>query len=84
MTVQVGTSATDFYAGVFDILDYANTNKNKTVRVLGGVDFNGSGVVFLSSGLYDTTSAVSSFTIQTPSSRTFPEHSSFALYGIKG
>jgi hypothetical protein len=84
MTVQVGTSATNFYAGVFDILDYANTNKNKTVRVFGGVDFNGSGVVFLSSGLYNTTSAISSFTIQTINSRTFPQHSSFALYGIKG
>jgi hypothetical protein len=84
LSIQVGTSATNFYAGIIDLLDYTNTNKNKTVRMLGGVDFNGSGVVFLSSGLYDTTSAVSSLTLQTPSSRTFPQYSSFALYGVKG
>jgi hypothetical protein len=83
LSIQVGTSTTTFYAGIIDLLDYTNTNKNKTVRMFGGVDFNGSGVVFLSSGLYDTTSAVSSLTLQTLSSRTFPQYSSFALYGIK-
>jgi len=84
LSVQVGVSSTTFYAGIIDILDYADTNKNKTVRMLGGVDFNGSGVVFLSSGLYSTTSAVSSLSLQTPNSRTFPQYSQFALYGIRG
>ena len=40
-------SANVFGAGVTDILDYTNTNKNKTVRNLGGVDNNGSGFIAL-------------------------------------
>jgi hypothetical protein len=40
-------------ADVVDILDYTNTNKNKTIRVLAGQDFNGSGTIWLASGLMD-------------------------------
>jgi len=84
LTLQAGVSTTSYYGMVIDILDYQNTNKNKTVRVLGGADFNGSGIVYLSSGLYETTSAISSFTLQGFGSHNFAQYSSFALYGIKG
>lgn len=70
-------------AQVFDILDYASTNKNKTVRLLNGLDTNGSGVVGLDSGVWlNSGSAISTITLSTNTS-TFSQYSSFALYGIK-
>lgn len=80
--LQTGTAST-FGAAVIDILDYANTSKYKTVRVLSGNDNNGSGQVGLSSGLWQSTSATSTITL-VMSSGNFAEYSSFALYGIKG
>jgi hypothetical protein len=78
------TAANVFGAFVMDILDYTNTNKNKTVRVLQGVDANGSGVVSFNSFLYSTnTNAITSLTL-TSSGTNFVQYSSFALYGIKG
>ena len=78
-----GTSASNFAGGVFDLLDYANTNKYKTARSLYGTDGNGSGAIFLGSGLWQSTSAVSTITI-TSAAGNFDQYSSFALYGIKG
>jgi hypothetical protein len=74
-----------FGVGVIDILDYTSTNKYKTVRCLSGDDRNGSGDIQLSSGLWMSTSAISSITLlaQTGSAN-FAQYSSFALYGIKG
>jgi hypothetical protein len=83
ITLQAGVSTTSYYGMVIDILDYQNTNKNKTVRVLGGADFNGSGIVYLSSGLYSTTSAVSSLSLQGFGGQTIAQYSQFALYGVK-
>ena len=72
----------DFIFGTFivDILDYANTNKYKTMRALDGFDANGSGYAVLWSGNWRSTSAVSTITI---TGGTFAQYSSFALYGIK-
>lgn len=69
--------------GVTDILDYTNTNKYKTIRSSSGYDQNGAGMVDLNSGLWRSTSAITSmvFTLQ---GGTFQQYSSFALYGIKG
>ena len=68
---------------ITDILDYASTNKNKTIRSLFGFDMNGpTGYVGLTSNLYNSTSAVSSLTVSAGTS--FAQYSSFALYGIKG
>jgi len=72
-----------FFAGVIDILDYANTNKYKTVRSLTGWDTNGGGSIHLRSGAWYSTSAITSITI-TANSGSFSQYSSFALYGIKG
>lgn len=82
------TPGSDATSGVFgidilDVLDYQNTNKYKTTRTLSGFDNNGSGNVVFSSGLWMSTSAISSITL-TPNSGNFVQYSSFALYGIKG
>jgi hypothetical protein len=77
-------TANIFGATVIDILDYQNTNKNKTVRYLGGIDANGSGEMFVGSGGYFTTSAVNRLDITSFTSNSFVQHSQFALYGIKG
>jgi hypothetical protein len=79
-----GANATSsvFGAIIFDVLDYANTNKNKTSRVLGGVDNNGSGRMNLASGLWLNTSAINSLTI-TSGTGSFVQYTSAALYGIK-
>jgi hypothetical protein len=75
-------NASVFGAGVFDFLDYASTNKNKTCRALAGEDNNGSGFLGLISGLWVNTSAVTTIDIF-PNSGTFSQYSQFALYGIK-
>lgn len=67
---------------VADILDYANTSKYKTLRDLGGYDFNGSGNAYLASGLWLSTSAITSMTMTT-SSGNWAQYTQFALYGVK-
>jgi hypothetical protein len=73
-----------FGVQIIDILDYANTNKYKTQRSLGGVNENNdTNLLALMSGSWRSTSAISSITI-TANSATFQQYSQFALYGIKG
>jgi hypothetical protein len=75
--------ANNFGFGIMDILDYANTNKNKTTRTFTGFDKNGTGgFIVLRSGLWRSTAAVTSITL-TNSTNNFAQYSSFALYGIK-
>jgi hypothetical protein len=71
-----------FGAAIVDVLDYANTNKFKTIRSFTGWDNNGSGIVGLFSGSWRSTSAVTRIDILSDS--TISQHSSFGLYGIKG
>ena len=79
----ISTTANIFSAGVVDVLDYANTSKNKTIRSLGGQDLNGSGVIEFDSNAWYSTSAITSITM-TQNGSGFAQYSSFALYGIKG
>jgi hypothetical protein len=76
------TTANVFGGGIIDILDYANTNKNTTLRALTGVDYNGSGNIDFSSGLWNNTAAINQieFSLNTGN---FAQYSHFALYGIK-
>jgi hypothetical protein len=84
----VGQQDTTYFSvSIIDILDYANISKNKTNRVLTGIDKNGSGSIQLTSGAWFNTAAITSITI-TPQSNTTPtntleQYSSFALYGVK-
>jgi hypothetical protein len=82
VVANFGASNTFPTPSVIDILDYANTNKNKTTRTNTGADLNGSGNVWFFSGLWTNTNAITSITIA-PNSGNFNQYSSFALYGIK-
>jgi hypothetical protein len=78
-----GTSPSNIYGvGIVDILDYANTNKNKTVRTITGHDQNGSGRVGLQSGGWYSTAAITSFSLVYQSTGGFVDGSRFDLYGI--
>lgn len=85
--IQVtGTTATNIFGvGVIDILDYATTTKNKTLRALSGDDTNGNGEIYLTSALINSTSAITSISFaSTDAVDNIQQYSSFALYGIKG
>lgn len=77
-------TASIFFTGVMDILDYSSTNKNKTTRWLQGYDRNGAGSVGLTSGLWVDTSAINTITISPRYGTNFVQYSQIALYGIKG
>ena len=77
------TAANIYGASVIDVLDYADTNKYKTLRGLGGADANGSGYVWYSSGNWRNTNAITSIQIIAENGN-FTTASNFALYGIKG
>ena len=73
-----------FGSVVIDILDYKDTNKYKTIRVLSGTEYNNSnGGVCFSSGSWRNTNAITAITLQ-PSGANFAQYTQFALYGIKG
>jgi hypothetical protein len=74
----------NFAATVIDILDYANTGKNKTVRSLTGQDRNGAGSINLNSGAWYNTAAVTSIDISNSSATDYVQYTQAALYGIKG
>jgi len=68
---------------VCDILDYANTNKYKTSRMLWGYETNAATYadIRIISGNWRNTNAITSITIY-PNSGNFNTYSSFALYGV--
>ena len=79
--------ANSFGIQVIDILDYANTNKNKTVRILTGMDYNGlsntlPGQINLRSGVWLNTNAITSITLKSEANN-LTQYSQLALYGIK-
>jgi hypothetical protein len=90
-TSSVGSTAMPsqtFGAVVIDILDYTNTNKNTTVRTLGGFDNNGNGsdpgIINLDSGVFLNTNAITSITLLPAEGSLLAENTTLALYGIKG
>lgn len=88
-----GVAAAPFF-GTFitEILNYSSTNKNKVLRTIEGIStnantingYNASSVSF-KSGLWTSTSAITSITIEAlGTSSPFKQYSQLALYGIKG
>lgn len=82
--------ADNFSAYVIDILDYANTNKYKMVQTLNGFDNNNNGstdfnkgIVGISSGVWRSTSAITSVRLLPPDSYAWVPYTTFALYGIR-
>lgn len=85
-----GTSTgSTFGISIIDIYDYANTNKYKTIRTLSGNDLNGTvggygGEIYLLSGLWMNTNAITSIKFVPNSGTLYTQHTIFALYGIAG
>jgi len=71
-----------FGVGIIDILDYANVNKTKVIRNLGGADSNGSGNVGLFSGAWFSTSAINTLTLFNGGAN-WAQNTTFALYGVR-
>ena len=69
---------------IFDVLDYKDTNKYKTLKTLNGFDGNSAtyGYSNFGSGNWRSTTAVNTITI-TATGRTLAQYSHFALYGVK-
>jgi len=65
---------------IIDILDYANTNKNKTVKIIAGYDANGTGSVGMHSSVWLSTSAIS--TVGLFNDANYAIGTRFDLYGI--
>ena len=89
-TADATYSASVFGGVIFDILDYTNANKTKTVRSIFGGNTNvasssANQFVGMVSNLWLGTAAVTSLTIYpyNVGSNTFTANTSFALYGIK-
>ncbi len=80
-----GCDPTNPFVAICDFHDYASTTKNKVIRSFSGIDENGSGQVWLSSGLLENTSAINrlDFAIL-GGGQTFASGSTISLYGIKG
>ena len=78
----VGLHNTSANAAIIDVLDYASTSKYKTLRDFEGVDINVSGDIVISSGLWQSTSAINSITFYLGSGN-FATTTTVALYGIK-
>lgn len=81
---SAGAGTNTFSGLIIDILDYANTNKYKTVRGLTGVDVNTDGYAALYSGLWMSTAAVYDIRLSAGNGAyDFKRYSHAALYGIK-
>lgn len=91
-TTYAGISLADFWQGgilvntfgtmIYDILDYRNTNKNKTVKYINGFDNNNVGNVRLGSGVWLNTSAISTISFTPANGLSFGQYTQFALYGV--
>jgi hypothetical protein len=79
-------TASAYSAHVMDILDYAQTTKYKTTRLLGGASNSTYSAyeVALNSGLWMNTAAITSVTIGAQSGQNFLAGCRLSLYGIKG
>ena len=78
------SAASIFGTGIIDILDYTNTNKNRTVKTLRGQDQNGvDQAVGINTYLYTSTTAINRLDFFSGSGN-LVQYSQLALYGIKG
>lgn len=82
--VAPSTTANVTTNGVIEILDYAESTKNKTLRAMYGlIQAYSTSRIYLASGFLESTTAVSRITL-TASGNNFSTVSRFSLYGIKG
>jgi hypothetical protein len=78
-----GSGMTNIFAGgIIDVIDYASTTKYKTLKYLGGFDNNSTGGgISLVSGLWQSTSAVTSLSIAS-NDVAWAAGTTFTLYGV--
>lgn len=75
-------TANCFGSQVWDILDYTNTSKFKTVKMIAGWDANGSGYCALVSGLWRDTSAITTISNMGVANSLAAQYTRVDLYGI--
>ena len=74
----------NFNPTIIDIIDYASTAKNKTIRSISGMDANAyPRLLTFNSAFLSGTAAVTSITLTNASAISWITGTSFALYGIK-
>lgn len=83
ITAAGGNTAGLMGVGIIDILDYTNTSKLKTYSIFSGIEQNGTGVISLTTGMFNSTAAITRIDIQ-GSQGSFTTTSVFSLYGLKG
>ena len=81
-----GMSANIYSAIIIDLLDYKNTNKYKTVRILTGVETNSTtgDTTAIQTVLWMNTNAITQIDITSDSGANWTTATQFALYGIIG
>ena len=75
-----------FGVGIIDILDYTNTNKDKTMKILCGIDDNSGTTtsrLSLSSSTWYSTSAINIINLFSSGGWNLLQYSHIALYGVK-
>ena len=77
------TTANAFGAAIIDLLDAYSSSKNKTIRSLTGLGATETNIRLMS-GLWRSTSSVTSTTLFPVDGTNFVSGSRFSLYGIKG
>ena len=82
--IASANTTNEFGGLIVNSLDYASTNKNKTIRSLGGHRNPSVLAVALVSNLWASTSAINSISLVSSFSNSFVSGSRFSLYGIKG
>lgn len=80
ITLQNAATASDYAYNIIEIVDYADSNKTKQVKQIGG----SSGSQFYSASLWTGTAAINSIKIFPGAGLSFLTYTQFALYGIKG
>jgi len=87
VTSESPISSSNFGVGIIDLIDYASTTKNKTVRAFNGSDRNGAGssepAIAFDSSVWMSTSAITSIEVLMNSGN-FASGTTISLYGIKG
>lgn len=84
--ISAASNANIFSVSIIDILDYANTNKFKTVQIMHQLDFNvsnSSSKIGIFQGNWRSNNAITSIKIYPATGPNFAQNTKFALYGIK-
>ena len=79
---DASTGSNIFGSQVWDILDYSNTNKFKTVKVLFGWDANGSGSSGIATGVWRDNSAITTIPNMGVANSLAAQYTTVDLYGI--